>query len=137
LRCMQPVGGTSNGRVKATINPSAPSLPPSCSRWKVLRRKAVGLFVDGLGRSPGLQSEQHSSSHRLSSRPTTGASLQRLEYSHLLILYFLCRSFFDIVLRFYSLYPSNDILLVFVLYCINAVDWVTGIGSSLQKCCKL
>jgi len=86
LPCMRPVGGN-NAPVRSTVKPpTVPSLPPVCSRWKVLRRKAVGLFIDGLGRSPGLQSE-HSSPRQLSDRPACNTGLQRSEYSCLLILY--------------------------------------------------
>ena len=71
-----PVCGSSP--VNSASKPAATSLPPVCSRWKVLRKKAVGLFLDGFGRSPS--QPEHSSPHQLNTRQTSTKSLQRLEY---------------------------------------------------------
>ena len=71
MRCMRP--GSGNGT--AVSKPAAASLTPVDSRWKVLRKKAVSLFIDGLGRS---QSEC-ASPHQLGDNPTSTENSQRLE----------------------------------------------------------
>lgn len=71
--------------VKSAVKPAATSLYPVRSPWKMLKKKAVSLFTDGLGRSTS-QSE-HGSPHRINAGPTSTDSLHRLEYSCLLLLY--------------------------------------------------
>jgi len=73
LPCVQPV--------KSTTRPAASAVVPMQSRWKTLKKKAVGLLTDGLvsGRSPS-QSE-----HCTPRRPTAGSvgvdGFPRLQYS--------------------------------------------------------
>jgi len=78
MQCMRPSSSHGTADVQSVSRPAAPSLTPVHSRWKVLRKKAVGLFIDGLARSP-TQSEC-ANPRQLGAKPASTDNSQRLEY---------------------------------------------------------
>ena len=77
LPCVQPVSAV----IKSTSRPAASAVVPMQSRWKTLKKKAVGLLTDGLvsGRSPS-QSE-HCSPRRPTASSVGVDNFPRLQYS--------------------------------------------------------
>jgi len=74
LRCIQSARAPFVPAVKST----ASALPPVRSRWKELKKKAVGLLTDGLAGSRSGPQSEHSSPHRLTASSLSTASLHRL-----------------------------------------------------------
>jgi len=75
VRCKQPVTASA----KSTLKPAATALPPMRSRWKELKKKAAGLFSDGLGSGRAVSQSDRCSPRKLNVSSVGTERVQRLE----------------------------------------------------------